>query len=170
MSESAPDPPAPGALRVDNRSDRVWAYGYLRLVPAILCVGGLLAFVIAVEFIRPHPLPALCVFAVVIVGPLLLDRSTLLDPVNFLLFGPVGVLVQRLAGKRAFSAQELLRIEVARPEGEDYDEKQRARRFAELTLHFRGRRRARVLATHADTVRVAEWAAARGIPVAERPS
>jgi hypothetical protein len=169
VSEPHPPPSAPAALKVANRSDRVWVYGYLRLVPAVLWVGGLVLFVLAVEYIRPHPIPALCVFALILVGPLALDRSTLLDPVNYVVFGPAGLLVQRLAGKRSFWQDELLRVEVVRPEGEDYDEKQRARRFAELTLRFRRRRRARLLATHADAVRVAEWAAVRNIPVVERP-
>ena len=168
MTDPRPDPAAPVALQVDNRSDRVWVYGYLRLVPAILWIGGLLTFVIAVEYIRPDPILALCVFAVVLVGPLILDRSTLLDPVNDVVFGPIGLLVRRLAGKRAYSAAELLRIEVVRPAGEDYDEMQRARRFAELTLHFRRNRRARLLVTHGDAVRVAEWAAARNVPIVER--
>jgi hypothetical protein len=154
---------------VDNRSDRVWVFGYLRLIPAVLWLGGILLFFLAVVYFkRIDPIVGLPLLAIILVGPLILDRSTLLDPVNYLVFGPTGVLVQRLAGRKTYSLDVLRQIEVVHPEGEDYDEKQRARRFAELTLTFR-RRRARLLATHADAVRVAEWAAARSISVVERP-
>jgi hypothetical protein len=169
VSESQPDSSAPDVLRIDNRSDRVWVFGYLRLAPLILWLGGLVGFIFVVEYFKLHPTVAFPLFWVVLIGPLVLDRSRLLDPVNFVLFGVHGILVQRLAGKRTYPLDQVERIDMVRPEGEDYDEKQRARRFAELTLHFKKRHRARLLATHEDAVRVAAWAAARGVSIAERP-
>ena len=46
MSQPAPDPAsktsAPDAdLRVENRSDRVWVFGYLRMIPFVMFFGGI---------------------------------------------------------------------------------------------------------------------------------
>ena len=77
MSAAAPD--ATGEFRVENRSDRVWVYGYLRVAPPILWFGGLLGFVFAVDFVRVHPAAGLTILAAILIGPLILDRSTLLN-------------------------------------------------------------------------------------------
>jgi hypothetical protein len=164
VSAAAPD--ATGEFRVENRSDRVWVYGYLRVAPPILWFGGLLGFVFAVDFVRVHPAAGLTILAAILIGPLILDRSTLLDPVDFVRFGNP-ILIKRLAGKRELPSDRLLQVRIGLPTGEDFDEKQRARRYAELTLRFRGARSAWLLVSHSDAVRVAAWAAARQIPVTE---
>ena len=166
MSADRPDPTSV-PLRIENRSDRVWVYGYLRLAPPILWLGGLVGFVFAVEFVHPHPTVGLTVFAVIIVGPLILDRSTLLDPVDFVVLAD-RVRVKRLAGNREFSLDRLVQITVTHPTGEDYDDRQRAHRFAELAVQFRGARPARLLVSHDDAVRVAAWAAAHQVPLTGR--
>lgn len=163
-----PDSNLAGQLRVFNRSDRVWVFGYVRVLPFLLWIGGILALVIFGRLIH-LPLTAWVVIcATIFLGPIVLDRSPLLDPVNYILLVGRSVVVQRLGARREYAVERVERIEFDRPAGEDYDEKQRTRRFAELTIRFRKGWPARLLVTHADAVRVAGWAADHGRAVVER--
>jgi hypothetical protein len=182
VSEPAPEPLPNGAprresrfaapeLRVENRSDRVWVFGYLRMAPALAFFGGILLSFVVWKVAGPLPLAVGVPLVVLpLVLPIFLDRSTLLDPVDYLLLGE-RIHVKRLAGARDFHIENVASVAFAQPAGEEYDEKQRAQRFADMRFRFRGAwLSVRLLVTEADARKVAEWAAAHGISIVERPA
>jgi hypothetical protein len=153
---------------VENRSDRVWIYGWLRHVPPILWLGGLVVMCILGRYLAAEPWIVVVALFLIIMVPVYLDRSRLLDPVDFIAFGPSALYVKRLAGRRAYFSADVHRIEFTRPADEDYDEKQLRRRYIDVTLRFHRNRRYRLLATPNDAAKIATWASQHGRPVVER--
>ena len=162
-------PHDPDAVRIDNRSDRVWVYGFVRLVPGVMFFGAIAVFV-AVMLAGGRPSRQITFFATiaVLIVAVAVDRSALIDPVDYLLIGRRGVYVKRLAGKRNFRLREVRGVDFRHPEGEDYDEKQKARRYVEVTLRLsRWRYPARLLVSEREAGLVREWAATHRLIVRE---
>jgi len=165
VSEPAPEPSSNGPppyrlVRVENRSDRVWVFGYLRMVPLLSFLGGVILMVFVLGRGAPvHPAFGIAVLVGVIILPFVLDRGPLLDPVDFVFLGDP-VRVKRLAGDRTWPLSGIAGVELDRPEGEDYDEGQLTRRFVRVTIRLRHAWPSpRLLVTESDARAVAEWAA-----------
>jgi hypothetical protein len=157
-------------LKVENRSDRVWAFGYVRMVPLLLFVGGIPIAIVLGDVARAYPAvfgPTYLVLFVLV--PLFLNWLPALDPVDFAVFGD-RVRVKRLAGNRTWDLDRVERVEFSDPSGQDYDEAQRARRLVWVTIRLR---RAwpspRLLVSDIAGRRIAEWAARRQVPVTGPP-
>jgi hypothetical protein len=163
------DPREPDAVRIENRSDRVWVYGFVRLVPGVLFLGGIIGMWILVNYARPLPLAVAFLAGIAVVAvPFALDRSTLLDPVDYVLLGKEWLHVKRLAGRRNFLIRDVRRIEFMRPPGEDYDERQKIRRYVEVTIRLPGiRLPARLLVSARESGLVMKWATARTVDIRE---
>jgi hypothetical protein len=70
-------------IRVFNRSDRVWVYGYVRMAPVVLLFGGIALLLALREHLRRLPDEvAIALLFVCLVGPFVLDRLPMLNPVN----------------------------------------------------------------------------------------
>lgn len=166
------DPREPDALCIENRSDRVWIYGFVRMAPGMLFVGGVIGMGILTSAGPPIPLPLAFVAGIAVVAiPLALDRSTLLDPVDYVLLGREWVHVKRLAGRRNRPVTGVRRVELRSPDGEDYDERQTVRRYAEVTIRFAGLRApARLLVSTREAGLVADWAARAGVALVRTDS
>jgi hypothetical protein len=155
-------------LKVENRSDRVWVFGYVRMVPLLLFVGGIPIAIVLGDVARSYPAlfgPAYLVLFVCV--PLFLNWLPALDPVDYVAFGGDRLRVKRLAGNRTWDLDRVERVEFSDPFGEDFDEAQRARRLVWVTVRLR---RAwpspRLLVSDAAARRIADWAVRRRIPVA----
>jgi hypothetical protein len=157
------------AVRIDNRSDRVWVYGFVRMIPGVMFFGTVIVFVAVM--MAGGPLTREIAFfatAAILILAVALDQSALIDPVDFLLIGRRGVYVKRLAGKRNFWLREVRGVEFRHPDGEDYDEKQKARRYIEVTIRLpRWRFPARLLVSEREAALVREWAVGHRLPVHE---
>jgi hypothetical protein len=155
-------------LKVENRSDRVWVFGYVRMVPLILFVGGIPIAVALGDVARAVPAlfgPAYLVLFVLL--PLFLNWLPALDPVDFVAFGGDRVRIKRLAGNRTWPLDRVERVEFSAPFGEDFDEAQRARRLVWVTIRVRRTwPDPRLLVSDAAARRIADWADRRGISVA----
>ena len=161
------EPLDPDGVRIENRSDRVWVYGFVRMIPVVMFFGTIAVFV-AVMMTGNRLSREITFFstAVVLILAVVLDRSALIDPVNYVLLGQRGIFVQRLAGRRSFWMREIGGVEFRQPSGEDYDEKQKARRFAEVTIRVsRWRFPARLLVSEREAGLVQEWAEKHGLSV-----
>src|SRR5436305_12398789 len=87
-------------IRVFNRSDRVWAFGFVRMAPLLLLIVGVLTIVAFEKDLRrlPHGVTVTFIF-VCLVGPFVVDRLPQLNPVDYLrLAGEIRVV--RLVGRR----------------------------------------------------------------------
>src|SRR5262245_5585389 len=153
---------------VENRSDRVWVYGWLRLAPPILWLGGLLFLCLLGRYLVSEPWIVIVALFLIVLVPVYLDRSRLLDPVDFIALGPSAVYVKRLAGRRAYISADVTQVEFTKPADEDYDEKQLSRRYVEVVLRFRQSRAYRLLAFPNEAARIATWAAQHSRPIVER--
>jgi hypothetical protein len=155
-------------LKVENRSDRVWAFGYVRMVPLLLFVGGIPIAIALGDVARAYPAlfgPGYLVLFVLI--PLFLNWLPALDPVDYVAFGGAHLRVKRLAGNRTWDQNRVERVEFSEPLGADYDEAQRARRLVWVTIRLQRVWPApRLLVSDAAARRVSDWAERRGIPVA----
>lgn len=153
-------------LKVENRSDRVWAFGYVRMVPLLLFVGGIPIAIALGDVARAYPAvfgPAYLVLFVCV--PLFLNWLPALDPVDFVVLGD-RVRVKRLAGNRRWDLDQVERVEYSEPLGADYDEAQRARHLVWVTIRVRRAWPApRLLVSDAAARRIADWADRRQIPV-----
>jgi len=154
---------------VENRSDRIWIFGWLRLAPAILWFGGLLLLCVFGRYLSTVN-PWIVVGAILLTGlvPVCLDRSRLLDPVDFIALGPSAVYVKRLAGRRAFSSADVAQIQLSKPADEDYDERQRTRRYVEVVIRFHRQWPYRLLVSPNDAAKIVHWAGQHSRPVVER--
>ncbi|HUR55170.1 MAG TPA: hypothetical protein VMZ71_13635, partial [Gemmataceae bacterium] len=77
MDELRPIP-----FKVENRSDRVYVFGFLRMLPAGMWLGGIVLIVYLAAYVKASPEVLLALTVLVLIGPILIDRSTLLDPVD----------------------------------------------------------------------------------------
>jgi hypothetical protein len=157
-------------LKVENRSDRVWVFGYLRMVPLVLFVGGIPLAMALGDVARSYPAlfgPAYLVLFVLL--PLFLNFSWVLDPVDYVVLGE-RLRVKRLAGNRTWDLTRVAGVHFSESSGEDYDEAQRSRRLVWVTIRLRGAWPApRLLVSELAARRVADWAARRHIPVTGAP-
>jgi hypothetical protein len=153
---------------VFNRSDRVWVYGYVRMAPLVLFVGGVAVLALLHQQLRRLPdEAAIAVLFVCLIGPFVLDRLPALNPVNYLWLADA-IRVVRLAGRpRDYSPDRVLRIELAPREGEEYDEQQPSRGGLDVTIRFRRAWPARLLVSPHDARQLADWARRHGKPVLE---
>jgi hypothetical protein len=165
---SDPRPPAE-LVRVFNRSDRVWVYGYVRMAPVVLLFGGLALLLILKEYLRRLPDEvAISLLFVCLVGPFVLDRLPMLNPVNYLWLSDA-IRVARLVGRpRDYPPGRVVGIELAPREGEEYDDRQPARGGMDVTIRFRRAWTASLLVSPRDARHLADWARRHGKPVVER--
>jgi hypothetical protein len=161
------DVPA-GPVRVFNRSDRVWVYGYVRMAPLVLLFGGIALLLILNQQLRRLPDEvAIAVLFVCLVGPFVLDRLPPLNPVNFVWLSDA-IRVVRLAGRpRDYPPERVVRIELAPREGEEYDDRQPSRGGMDVTIRFKWAWKASLLASPQDARQLADWARRHGKPVVE---
>jgi hypothetical protein len=168
---SAAGPVPRTELKVENRSDRVWAFGYVRMVPLLLFVGGIPIAVALGDVARTYPAvfgPAYLVLFVLV--PLFLNWLPALDPVDFVALGGDRVRIKRLAGNRTWEMSRVERVEFAEPLGEDFDEAQRARRLVWVTIRLRRVWPSpRLLVSDVAARRIADWAARRQVPLTGTP-
>jgi hypothetical protein len=155
-------------LKVENRSDRVWVFGYVRMVPLILFVGGIPIAIALGDVARAYPAlfgPAYLVLFVFV--PLFLNWLPALNPVDFVAFGDDRVQVKRLAGNRTWDLGRVERVEFSEPFGGDFDEAQRARRLVWVTIRLRQAWPSpRLLVSDVAARKIADWATRRQVPVA----
>jgi hypothetical protein len=178
VSESASeetDPIAKGSkaqapIRVFNRSDRVWIFGYVRMIPLMLLFGGLFGLFLINEHVGGLTMAiAIPASLVVLVGPFVLDRLTALNPVNYIWLS-YDLQVIRLAGrKRAYPPKRILAVEFALPDGEDYDDREVALRLTEVTFRLQGAAAVHLTASHESAVAIAVRARSWGRPILESP-
>jgi hypothetical protein len=162
-----PDVP-PGPVRVFNRSDRVWVYGYVRMAPLVILFGGIALLLFLNQQLRRLPDGvAISVLFVCFVGPFVLDRLPPLNPVNYLWLTDA-IRVVRLAGRpRDYLPQRVVGIELAPREGEEYDDRQPSRGGMDVTIRFRRAWPATLLVSPEDARQLADWARRRGAAVTE---
>jgi hypothetical protein len=146
----------------------VWIFGYLRMAPLALFLFGVAAAAILVNttnigFGAARYLGA--VFVIVFIAvPFILDRSPILDPVDYVEFG-IRVRVKRLAGNRMWEIGRIQSIEFKEVAGEDYDEQRQRGSLTQLTIRLRHAWPSpRLLINDAARQKIAAWAAAHGIP------
>ena len=163
-------PPAadvgPSPVRVFNRSDRVWVYGFVRMAPLLLfAVGVTTLFFLHRQFGRLPDAVAFPLLFVCLVVPFVLDRWPGLNPVNYLWLS-AELEVTRLAGRpRRYPSDRVVRVELARREGEEYDDRKPARGGTDVTVRLRWAWPVRLLATPSDARLVADWARQHGLTV-----
>lgn len=170
MTDGPPPAGTPAApVRVFNRSDRVWVYGYVRMAPLVLLFGGIALLVILNQQLRRLPdAAAITVLFVCLVGPFVLDRLPPLNPVNYLWLSNT-IRIARLAGRaRDFAPDRVIRIELAPREGEEYDDQQPSRGGMDVTIRFRGAWPARLLVSPQDAGELSDWARRHGKSVRKR--
>ncbi|HEX3149763.1 MAG TPA: hypothetical protein VHR66_16930 [Gemmataceae bacterium] len=179
MSEPAaefPDPIANGSvaqapLRVFNRSDRVWIFGYVRMIPFVLFVGGIFGMVLLHWAVGDLPLAvAIPLGLFVIVVPFVLDRLPALNPVNYIWIADDLQVIRAAGRKRAYAPEHILAVEFAPREGEDYDDRDKNKRMTEVTFRLRHAWPVHLLAAHESAVAIAVWARTRGLPISEPPT
>jgi len=164
-------PAAPGgAVRIFNRSDRVWIYGYVRLAPLVVFFVGMATLCVVSTQIKDLPTTVVLPLTIIIfVGPFVLDRLPQLNPVNFLILSKQ-LRVTRIAGRPwDFAPARIVSVELTPREGEEYDDGDRGRRLVNVVVRFRGRWPARLVATDEAATALANWARRRGRPVHEPP-
>lgn len=165
---AAGEPVAP--VRVFNRSDRVWVYGYLRMMPLGFFIGSILLIVLLERHVRQLPAPAIVgLVFVCLVGPVVLDRLPQFNPVNYVWLTPEMQVIRLAGGPRRYPPDRVTQIELAPREGEDYDDQQPARGGMDATIRIRSAWPARLLVSPADAVHLRTWAERFGKPVFERP-
>jgi hypothetical protein len=161
---------AHGPFRVFNRSDRVWIFGYVRMIPFVLFVGGIFGLILLNWAVGGLPLPfAIPASILVLVVPFVLDRLPGLNPVNYIWISN-DLQVFRAAGrKRAYPPDRILAVEFAPREGEDYDDRDKTRRMTNVTFRLQRAWPAHLVATHESAVAIAVWARMHGRPIEEPP-
>jgi hypothetical protein len=153
-------------FRVENQSDRVWVFGYLRMAPLALFLFGVAAATILpnVGFTSWYLRPAFLVVCVAV--SLLLDRSPVLDPVDFIELG-IRLRVKRLAGNRVWEIGRIQCIEFKEVASDDYDERRRRDKLVQLTIRLRHAWPSpRLLVSDTAREKIAVWADAQGIAAA----
>jgi len=165
MNQTEPRP-IPADFRVMDRSDRVWFYGFARMIPLVMWLGGIGLMIFVVSQFRPSPAVALPMVVLVFAVPIVLDRSKILDPVEYINFGEY-VMVKRIVSKRSLPFERVRQIEFSTPDGEDFDDKNKGRRMKDVTIRFRRAWPAKLNATGEDAVSIADWANAYGLKLVE---
>jgi hypothetical protein len=165
-------PPAadvgPAPVRVFNRSDRVWVFGFVRMAPVLILFCGLGALLLFHHHVGRLPdAVAIPLVLACLVVPFVLDRLPSLNPVNYV-WVAADLHVTRLAGRpRRYPPDRVLRVELAPREGEEYDDRKPSRSGMDVTIRIRRAWPVRLLASPGDAQLLAEWARRHGTPVAE---
>lgn len=153
-------------FRVLDRSDRVWFYGFARMIPPIMWLGGIGVMIFVVNQFRPSTAVALPLVTLLFLGPIALDRSKILDPVEYINFGEY-VMVKRIISKRSLPHDRVVQIEISYPEGDDYDDRNKGRQMKDVTIRFRRAWPAKLHVTDEDATLIADWAKANGRKIIE---
>lgn len=159
--------PIPTAFRVVDQSNRRWAYGFIRMAPAMMYVGGIALVVFILIVFPSYRVAGMILAPFVLVVPVLIDRSALLDPVDYINFSE-HMMVKRLVKQRSHPPERIKQIKFAKPSGEDYDDQHTGRRCTEVTIRINGYWPAKLLVKHEDTRAISEWAALNGVQVKEQ--
>jgi hypothetical protein len=163
---AAADGTAP--VRVFNRADRVWVYGFVRMAPVFLLFVGLATLLVAHRHFKRLPDEvAIPLLFVCLIGPFVLDRWPGLNPVNYVWLADQ-LQVARLAGRpRGYAPDRVLRVEVVPREGEEFDDRKTSRGGIDVTIRLRRAWPVRLLTSPRDAQVIAEWARRHGKPVVE---
>lgn len=153
--------PAPTAFRILDRSERVWYYGIARMIPAVLWLGGIGLMIFLVAQFRISTPVALPLAILVFLGPIAMDRSKLLDPVEYIHFGEF-VMVKRIVSKRSLPFDRVVQVEISHSEGDEYDDRYKGRQMKDVTIRFRRAWPAKLHVPHEDAGLIADWAHAFG--------
>jgi hypothetical protein len=162
------DGAGPAPVRVFNRSDRVWVYGFVRMAPLLLLFVGLATLLFFHQHFKrlPDEVAVPLVF-VCLIGAFVLDRWPGLNPVNYVGLS-ADLEVTRLAGRpRGYPPDRVVRVELAPREGEEYDDRKPARGGIDVTVRVRRAWPVRMLVSPRDAQVVAAWARGHGKPVHE---
>lgn len=167
MSKSVPDP---GAVQVFNRSDRVWVYGYVRTASLVLFLVGPLGILMLTDNVGGIPSAVgLAAVLAIIFGLLALERAPLFNTVKCVWLGD-RLHVARMAGRtRAYPPDRVQGVELAQPEGQEYDDNRTAGPLTQVTIRLHQAWPVRLLVAAEDARRVTDWAAARQKPVVQGP-
>jgi hypothetical protein len=158
--------PNPADFRVADQSNRRWAYGFIRMAPFMLWVAGICMLALLMGVIQEFAAMGLILAPIFLIVPLIIDRSPLLDPVDYVNFGEC-VMVKRLASQRSYVPERIHEIEFKAPPHEDYDDLHAGRRCTDVTIRLVRAWPARLLAKHEDAIAIACWANARRVRVVE---
>ena len=158
----------PTPVRVFNRSERVWVYGFVRMAPLFLLFVGLAALLLLHHHFKRLPDGvAIPLVFFCLIGPFVLDRWPGLNPVNYLWLA-ADLQVTRLAGRpRRYPPDRVLQIELASREGEEYDDRKPSRGGMDVTIRLRRAWPVRVLVSPSGAKLLADWARRHGKPVVE---
>ena len=170
MTDRPPtDGVGPAPVRVFNRSDRVWVYGFVRMAPVFLLFVGLATLLIIHQHFKRLPdAIAFTLLFVCLIVPFILDRWPGLNPVNYVWLTEQ-LHVARLAGRaRAYPADRVLRVELAPRDGEEYDDRKPARGGMDVTVRLRRAWPVRLLTSPQDAQLIVDWARQHGRPVHDR--
>jgi hypothetical protein len=154
-------PPLPAEFRVENRSERVYIFGFVRMLPAAMWITGIILVVLLGSYHRPQPAVMILLSAIVLVVPILVDRSSLLDPVDYVTFGQQ-LTVKRLAGKKSHPPDRVLQIEFSSVDGDDYNDRNRRLQQYAVTIRLKHAWRAHLLIASHHAPSIAAWANAHG--------
>ena len=165
MSERV-EPAPTHAFRVADQSNRRWAYGFIRMAPFLMYVAGICMLLLLFRVEPELGAIGLLLAPVFFLGPLILDRSALLDPVDYVNFSE-HMMVKRLVKQRSHPPERIIQIEFTAPPGEDYDDELAGRRFKALTIRIAGHWPAKLLVTHDDARAIRDWARANRVRLVE---
>lgn len=148
-------------LKLENRSEQVWVFGYLRMMPLAMVI-GVIVVVMMFDVFSITPKAMAIVLLGSIVGAVILDRSTLLDPVDFVELGSL-IVVKRLAARREYAPSQLVQLELRTVESSDYDD--RRQHLVRLDLRLRRACRVRLLIPEHAVAALVDWATSLACPV-----
>lgn len=155
------------AVRIVNRSE-FWSCTVLMVTSLVVSLaGGLGTLYLVAEVLHLDPALGLAGCGAVTASGLLIMFLPFPDATDWVRLG-TQVELKRIYRKRRFPLDRVIRVEFARPAGEDYDEKQHALRFSEVTIRLRRVWPAWLLVTLVEAEKVSAWAAAHGISVVDR--
>jgi hypothetical protein len=155
------------AVRIVNRSE-FWSCTVLMVTSQLAgLLGGLGTLYLVAEILDLDPGLGLACAGMVAALGFLIAFLPFPDTTDWIRLG-THVELKRIHRRRKFPFDRVIGVEFARPAGEDYDEKQHALRFSEVTIRLRRVWPVWLLVTLSDAETVGAWAAAHGIPVIDR--
>lgn len=151
-------PPEPNEqqrpIKIANRSERIWIFGFLRMVPFLTMIGSIF-ILITTNLFRDFGAFAALGFLMLLVAVVILDRSTLLNPVDVVWLGEM-LTIKRLVGeKKEIPIKRIRQVDISPTDTLDYDD----RRQATVKVVFRLKYgRASMLAPLAAREPIIQWA------------
>lgn len=150
-------------MRIVNRSQRVWIYGFLRMVPMLMLVSFCFLSLLS-STVKGYGQLMAFTFVALIVAMIVADRSTLLDPVDVIWIGEI-LHVKRLVSKRRYPINRIRQIIISPMDNHDYDD---LREYtAHVTFHLGRFRRASLLVSLAAAHVIVNWAKERHLPIVD---